>query len=127
VCMFVSMYVRHHHRTPTTLVMVMSDVIRVYQSISCDSNQSCHELSPYTDDPFLDGYCSTVQGLLDWFEVDLGFTELLFTQIDLCVMCVFIITVHRRPFRQPPRDSNCHVTDQQRVLPRREGPVFFCK
>ena len=35
---------------------------------------------------FLDGYCSTVQGLLDWFEVDLGFTELLFIQIDLCVM-----------------------------------------
>jgi len=25
---------------------------------------------------FFDGYCSTVQGLLDWFEVDLGFTEL---------------------------------------------------
>ena len=22
---------------------------------------------------FFDGYCSTVQGLLDWFEVDLGF------------------------------------------------------
>jgi len=32
-------------------------------------------------DTFLDGYCSTVQGLLDWFEVDLGFTELLFIQI----------------------------------------------
>jgi len=39
---------------------------------------------------FLDGYCSTVQGLLDWFEVDLGFTELLFIQIDLGVMCVLI-------------------------------------
>jgi len=26
--------------------------------------------------PFLDGYCSTVQDLLDWFKVDLGFTEL---------------------------------------------------
>jgi len=25
-------------------------------------------------DTFLDGYCSTVQDLLDWFEVDLGFT-----------------------------------------------------
>ena len=25
---------------------------------------------------FVDGYCSTVQGLLDWFEVDLGFTDL---------------------------------------------------
>ena len=37
---------------------------------------------------FLDGYCSIVQGLLDWFEVDLGFTELLFIQIDLCVLCV---------------------------------------
>jgi len=24
--------------------------------------------------PFFDGYCSTVQGFLDWFEVDLGFT-----------------------------------------------------
>ena len=39
--------------------------------------------------PFLDAYYCTVQGLLDWFEVDLGFTELLFIEIDLCVMCVF--------------------------------------
>jgi len=39
---------------------------------------------------FLDWYCSTVQGLLDWFEVDLGFTEFLFIQIDLCVICVYI-------------------------------------
>jgi len=31
------------------------------------------------------GYCSTVQDLLDWFEVDLGFIELLFLQIDKCV------------------------------------------
>jgi len=44
----------------------------------------------YTIYIFLDGYCSTVQGLLDWFEVDLGFTELLFIQIDLCVMYVCI-------------------------------------
>jgi len=43
---------------------------------------------------FLDGYCSTVQGLLDWFEVDLGFTELLFIQIDLCIMCVFVLYSH---------------------------------
>ena len=41
--------------------------------------------------PFLDGYCSTVQGLLNRFEVDLGFAELLFIQIDLCVMCVFVL------------------------------------
>ena len=35
-----------------------------------------------------DGYCSTVQGLPDWFEVDLGFTVLSFIQIDLCILCV---------------------------------------
>ena len=40
---------------------------------------------------FFDGYCSIVQGLLDWFEVDLGFTELSFIQIDLCVLCVFVL------------------------------------
>jgi len=33
--------------------------------------------------PFVDGYCSTVQGLLNCFEVDLGFTELLFIQIHV--------------------------------------------
>jgi len=44
-----------------------------------------------TDFFFLDGYCSTVQGLLDWFEVDLGFAELSFIQIDLCVLCVFVL------------------------------------
>ena len=37
-----------------------------------------HSMCQHT---FFDGYCSTVQGLLDWFEVDLGFTELSFIQI----------------------------------------------
>jgi len=40
---------------------------------------------------FLDGYCSTVQGLLEWVEEDLTFTELLFIQIDLCVLCVCVL------------------------------------
>ena len=43
---------------------------------------------------FLDGYCSTVQGLLDWSEIDLGFTELSFIQIGLCAsvhMCVSVV------------------------------------
>ena len=42
---------------------------------------------------FLDWYCSTVQGLLDWFELNLGFTELLFIQIDLCVNVLQFSTV----------------------------------
>ena len=36
----------------------------------------CHHNS--TTHTFLDGYFSTVQDLLDWFEVNLGFTELSF-------------------------------------------------
>ena len=40
-------------------------------------------------------YCSTVQGLLDWFEVDLGFTKLLFIQTHLFFMCVFVLYATR--------------------------------
>ena len=47
-------------------------------------------MHPFLDSS-LDGYCSTVQGLLDWFEVDLGFTELSFIQIGLCVLCDFVL------------------------------------
>ena len=46
--------------------------------------------------PFLDWlmYCSAAQGLLDWFELDLGFTKLLFVQTDWCVVCfVYCIVV----------------------------------
>jgi len=39
----------------------------------------------------LDGYCSTVQGLLDWFEVNLEFTKLLLIHIDLCVVGIFVL------------------------------------
>ena len=63
---------------------------------------------------FLDGYCSTVQGLLDWFEVDLGFTELWFTQIDLCVMCVFVLYSHVSL-------SSCPFLDILHCLPRAVG------
>ena len=54
-------------------------------------NTCVRALCSCTVHTFVDGYCSTVQGLLDWFEVDLGFTELSFIQIDLCVACVFVI------------------------------------
>jgi len=55
------------------------------------------ENKQFLETAFLDGYCSTVHGLLDWFEVDLGFTELLFIQIDLCVMCVMCVFVLYSP------------------------------
>ena len=59
-------------------------------------------------------YCSTVQGLLDWFEVDLGFTELLLIQIDLCVMCVFVL--YSRVSL-----SSCPFLDILHCLPRAVG------
>jgi len=63
---------------------------------------------------FFDRYCSTVQGLLDWFEVDLGFTELSFIQIDLCVLCVFVL--HSRVSL-----SSCPLLDILHCLPRAVG------
>jgi len=64
----------------------------------------------------VDGYCSTVQGLLDWFEVDFGFTKLLSIQIDLCVMCVFVL--------YPPLSlSCCPFWDILGVTPR-EKTIF---
>ena len=65
---------------------------------------------------FFDGYCSTVQhcGLLDWFEVELGFTELSFIQIDLCVLCVFVL--YSRVSL-----SSCPFLDILHCLPRAVG------
>ena len=62
---------------------------------SCDSSHMCETHATYggvcvsvcvMNHTFVDGYCSTVQGWLDCFEVDLGLTELSFIQIDLCVL-----------------------------------------
>ena len=41
---------------------------------------------------FFDGYCSTVQGVLDWIEVDVGLPELVFFRL-LCVFCVFLFVL----------------------------------
>jgi len=43
---------------------------------------------------FFDGYCSTVQGLLDWFEVDLGFTREKFTWLHEAT-AHFLVTVEK--------------------------------
>ena len=63
---------------------------------------------------FVDGYCSTVQGSLDWFEVDLGFTELSFIQIDLCVLCFFVlysrVSLSSCPFSDIQRLRRIHST-----------------
>jgi len=40
---------------------------------------------------FLDGCCSTVQGLLDWFEVDLGSPSFCSFRL-ICVLCVFLFS-----------------------------------
>ena len=62
---------------------------------------------------FLDGYCSTVQGLLDWFEADLGFTERLFIQIDLCVLCDFFGDIVHLTGRFCPRRIYVDVNSEK--------------
>ena len=68
----------------------------------------------HKDCTFVHEYCSTVQGLLDWFEVDLGFTELSFIQIDLCVLCVFVLCSRVSL-------SSCPFLDILHCLPREVG------
>ena len=67
----------------------MCDMTRSY--VTCLIDTRTIPRSNDMTQTFFDGYCSTVQGLLNWFEVDLGFTELSFIQIDLCVLCVFVL------------------------------------
>jgi len=64
---------------------------RTYAIMTFVYNNSHVGMVLYCEVTFVDGYCSTAQGLLDWFEVDLGSTELLFIQIGLCVVCVFVL------------------------------------
>ena len=80
---------------------------------------------------FFDGYCSTVQGLHDWFEgsaalyttglrvcttglhdwfeVDLGFTELSFIQIDLCRFTYYPIHISRNSHIKELTYNGIHI------------------
>jgi len=59
-------------------VTCMNESCHTYEWVMCNAYEWV------VSHTFFDGYCSTVQGWLDWFEVDLGFTECSFIQIDLC-------------------------------------------
>jgi len=83
VVMCIALYTHVYHYTPRgPFFLPLSLSLAIYAYIHMYThNIHMHllylHMSHFT---FLDGYCSTVQGLLDWFEVDLGFTELLFIQ-----------------------------------------------
>jgi len=77
------------------------------------------KVSPFHLATFFDGYCSTVQGLLDWFEVDLGFTEFSFIQMDLCVLCVFVL--YSRVLYSRVSLSSCPFSNILHCLPRTVG------
>ena len=58
----------------------------------CIRHLWCHHLTHTwnraAQHTFFDGYCSTVQGLLDWFEVDLGFTwAFIYSNRFVCSVC----------------------------------------
>jgi len=78
----------------------------------CVQDEAFQEFVQCVAVTFVDGYCSTVQGLLDWFEVDLGFTKLLFIQTDLCVLCVFVFYKNKKCVHDETLQecAHCHVT-----------------
>ena len=89
-------------------------VVSCYVSLSCVVCRVSHFVFLLCH-TFFDGCCSTVQGLLDWFEVDLGFTELSFIQIDLCVLCdnkegTYLIYIQDITHSYMRHDSFMHVT-----------------
>ena len=59
---------------------------------------------------FFDGYCSTVQGLLDWFEVDSGFTIYMYIYMYIYV-CIYISHVSFTHITHPhvPYISLIHI------------------
>jgi len=64
--------------------------IYIYICIYIYINIYIHLCAVVYHNTFVDGYCSTVHVLLDWFEVDLGFTKLgSFTLI--CLQSVFFV------------------------------------
>jgi len=72
--------------------LLVCDYVTYEKVVSgCSKRSTCFLTASKVVTFLLDGYCSTVQGLLAWFEVDLGFTKLLFIQIHVCVMCFFLI------------------------------------
>ena len=77
---------------------------------------------------FLEGYCSTVQGLRDWFEVDLGFPELVVFRLN-CVFCVFLFCIpSRSPLVLFGHPLSCHYTYGVAAVSRIDKIIgLFCK
>jgi len=70
---------------------------------------------------FLDGYCSTVQGLLDWFEVDPGFPEL-FLLKEICGTRITLFSQTRQIVRYSAVTT---LVDKERMNPCVPKHLFF--
>ena len=64
--------------------------LEIFLTINFEEDESIVFLKPseklWMGTVFVDGSCSTVQGLLDWSEVDLRFHQAFFIQNDLCTV-----------------------------------------
>ena len=82
----------------------------IFRSLNCSPRLS----KTRSDTTFFDEYCSTVQGLLDWFEVDLGFTKLRLFRWILCTVCYLVsFALHSL--------SSCPFWTSLNCLPRAAG------
>ena len=83
------MYLMHTH-TYTNIHAHLQIICTLGESCLDDAEKVLEDMNQNdgTDKTFFDGYCSTVQGLLDWFEVDLGFTRaFIYSNRFVCSVC----------------------------------------
>jgi len=80
-------FLSHIHRYTCLMYVHMNvhmNVVRVYVHMNV-VRASC------TTSVCLDGYCSTAQGLLDWFEINLGFTKFFFSDWFVCYLFFLVL------------------------------------
>ena len=127
VCIHICMNVRMFAFPLFCFAGAAHELTQIYVSLMFAWIHVCICTFPLVYFAFLDGYCSAVQGLLDWFEVDLGFTKLCLFRF-ICVLYVY--TSHRVFRRCCSRTLLSAVTTKKSVwsnaLPWRKPGWYFC-
>jgi len=88
---YLLIFITETHTHKNTCMISTQEELGQSGTRTCLGGDDKRLLQPFTGmtwRAFFDGYCSTVQGLLDWFEVDLGFTwAFIYSNRFVCSVC----------------------------------------
>jgi len=105
---YLLIFITETHTHKNTCMISTQEELGQSGTRTCLGGDDKRLLQPFTGmtwRAFFDGYCSTVQGLLDWFEVDLGFTwAFIYSNRFVCSVCFLF--------------SSCPFLDILHCLPR---------